>query len=47
MNGNGDLRLKQTIAGLSQSTFTLTVHAGPEECDVGQVKSICIPSFTF
>ena len=47
VNGNGDLRLKQTIAGLSQSTFTLTVHAGPEECDVGQVKSICISSFTF
>ena len=36
-NGEGEVRLKQTISGLSPTVYTLTIQAGPLTCDASQV----------
>jgi len=36
-NGEGQIKLKQTITGLRQNSYTLTIHAGSLNCDTLQV----------
>lgn len=37
-NGEGEVKLKQTIAGLSPASYTLTINAGSTSCYADQVR---------
>lgn len=41
-DGAGVVKLRQTIAGQSKSSYNLIIHAGPPSCDDTQVSTLTL-----